>query len=139
MSKSHLLAAAAGAVVTSALAGGVAWATIPGDGGVIQGCYTKIGGILRVIDTAKAERCLGIEVPISWNQKGLKGDPGASGAPGVSPTVAQLQPGDPNCPAGGAAITDASGSTAYACTGADGADGADRARSGVPTPSTRSA
>jgi hypothetical protein len=103
---------------------------------VIQGCYTKIGGILRVIDTAKAERCLGIEVPISWNQKGLKGDPGASGAPGVSPTVAQLQPGDPNCPAGGAAITDASGSTAYACTGADGADGADRARSRVPTPST---
>lgn len=99
MSKSHLLAAA--------------------DGGVIQGCYTKIGGILRVIDSAKGERCLGIEVPISWNQKGLKGDPGANGAPGVSPTVAQLQPGDSNCPAGGAAITDAAGSTAYACNGAD--------------------
>jgi hypothetical protein len=123
MSKSHLLAAAAGAVVTSALAGGVAWATIPGDGGVIQGCYTKIGGILRVIDTAKGERCLGIEVPISWNQKGLKGDPGANGAPGVSPTVAQLQPGDSNCPAGGAAITAANGSTAYACNGTNGANG----------------
>ena len=51
-----------------ALAGGVAYATIPGDGGVIQGCYTKVGGIVRVIDTGKGQRCLDIEVPISWNQ-----------------------------------------------------------------------
>jgi hypothetical protein len=126
MSKSNLLAATIGAIVASALAGGVAWATIPGDGGVIQGCYTKVGGILRVIDTAKGERCLAIEQPISWNQKGLKGDPGANGAngaPGASPTVSQLEPGDSNCPAGGAAITDAAGSTAYVCGGAKGADG----------------
>lgn len=66
-----------------ALAGGVAWATIPGDGGVIQGCYTKIGGILRVIDTAKGQSChSALEVPISWNQKGVKGDAGAPGSPG---------------------------------------------------------
>ena len=126
MGKSHLLAAAAGAVAASALAGGVAWATIPGDGGVIQGCYTKVGGILRVVDAEKGQHCLGIEVPINWNQRGLKGDPGANGtngAPGASPTVSQLQPGDSNCPAGGAEITDAAGSTAYVCGGAKGADG----------------
>ena len=123
MSKSNLLAATIGAVVASALAGGVAWATIPGDGGVIQGCYTKVGGILRVIDTAKGERCFGIELPITWNQKGPKGDPGATGAggaAGMSPTVGQLQPGDPNCPAGGAAITAADGSTANVCNGTNG-------------------
>lgn len=117
MGKSHLLAAAAGAVAATALAGGVAWATIPGDGGVIQGCYTKVGGILRVVDADKGQHCLGIEAPIAWNQKGPKGDPGAAG---VSPTVAQLQPGDAGCPAGGAAITSADGSTAHVCNGTNG-------------------
>ena len=117
MGKSHLLAAAAGAVAASALAGGVAWATVPGDGGVIQGCYTKVGGILRVVDADKGQHCLGIEAPIAWNQKGPKGDPGAAG---VSPTVAQLQPGDAGCPAGGAAITGVDGSTAHVCNGTNG-------------------
>jgi hypothetical protein len=123
MKTRNLALALVAAVAAGAVAGGVAWATIPGDGGVIQGCYTKVGGILRVIDTAKGERCFGIELPITWNQKGPKGDPGAtgaSGAPGVSPTVAQLQPGDPTCPAGGAAITAADGSTANVCNGTNG-------------------
>jgi hypothetical protein len=35
----------------------------------------------------------------------------------------QLAAGDSNCPAGGAAITDAAGATAYVCNGRDGADG----------------
>ena len=82
MGKNHLLAAAAGAVAATALAGGVAWATIPGDGGVIQGCYTKVGGILRVVDADKGQHCLGIEAPIAWNQKGPKGDPGLRGPTG---------------------------------------------------------
>ena len=76
MGKSHLLAAAAGAVAASALAGGVAWATIPGDGGVIQGCYTKVGGILRVVDaekgsTASASKCR------STGTRGSEGRPGS--------------------------------------------------------------
>jgi hypothetical protein len=41
----------------------------------------------------------------------------------VSPTVTQLSQGDANCPTGGAALVDASGSTAYVCNGAAGADG----------------
>jgi len=77
-----VIAALLGGAIAIMLAGGVAWAAIPGDGGVIQGCYTKIGGILRVIDTAKGEHCLGIELPISWNQKGPPGKDGADGAPG---------------------------------------------------------
>jgi hypothetical protein len=37
--------------------------------------------------------------------------------------VTQLSHGDANCPTGGAALVDASGSTAYVCNGAAGADG----------------
>ncbi len=124
MKRRDLFAAVAGALAASALAGGVAWAAIPDGDGVISGCYGKVGGVLRVIDTSRNERCLnGLEVPINWNQKGLRGDPGANGANGVSPTVAQLDAGNANCPAGGAAITDSSGSTAYVCSGANGQDG----------------
>jgi hypothetical protein len=114
MNRRHsiVLAAASGGVATL-LVGGIAWAAIPGDGGVINACYGKVGGVVRVIDVAKGEKCVTtLEVPLSWNQKGQKGDPGlpgAAGAPGmngsngndgVSPTVLQLAPGDPNCPAG---------------------------------------
>lgn len=130
MKRRDLIAAAAGALAASALAGGVALAAIPDGGGVISGCYLKVGGILRVIDTSKNEKCLNsFEVPISWNQKGLRGDPGANGVNGVngtngvSPKVTQLDAGNANCPAGGAAITDANGSTAYVCGGANGRDG----------------
>ena len=41
----------------------------------------------------------------------------------MSPSVTSLAAGDPNCPAGGAALTDAAGATAYVCSGQDGADG----------------
>lgn len=135
MRATHLLAAVTGALV-AALGGGIAWAAIPGDGGTIHGCYTKVGGVVRVIDLAKGQQChAALENPITWNQKGPKGEqgptgpqgqPGAdgrSGADGVSPAVTQLAAGDPNCPAGGAAITDARGATAYVCSGANGTDG----------------
>ncbi len=39
--------------------------------------------------------------------------------------MAQLSHGDANCPAGGAAITDSTGSTAYVCSGQNGQAGAD--------------
>jgi hypothetical protein len=94
--------------------GGITWAAIPGDGGVINACYGKVGGVVRVIDLAKREKCVtGLELPLSWNQQGQKGDPGT---PGGSPAVVQLEANDANCPAGGAAITDAAGHTAYVCS-----------------------
>jgi Collagen triple helix repeat (20 copies) len=135
------MAATAAVLAASSLAGGIVWAAIPGADGTISGCYLKTGGILRVIDTAKGQKCLtNLEVPISWSQKGVKGDagvpgasgqpgangaPGAAGAPGIpgtsgtngsSPTVVQLSTGDTHCPAGGASITDAANSTAYVCS-----------------------
>jgi hypothetical protein len=137
MKKRDLLAALAGAAAVLALAGSVAWAAIPGPEGLIQGCYTKVGGIVRVIDTAKNERCLGIEVPISWNQKGQQGpagkdgangqpgQPGTNGTNGVSVTN-EPEPAGANCANGGSKFTATNGPT-YACNGRDGRDGKDGA------------
>jgi hypothetical protein len=116
MTKRDFVAAAAGALAASALAGGVAWAAIPDSSGVIQGCYNS-GGNLKVVSELP---CPHGYTSLPWNQQGPKGDPGLDG---VSPTVTQLSPGDANCPDGGAGLMDASGSTVYVCNGAAGADG----------------
>ena len=88
-----LKAAVLGAVVAAAIVGGVAWAAIPG-GGVIDGCYQKNSGNLRVIEGA-TDSCRNSEIAIAWNQtgpqgqqgpqgdKGDKGDPGATGPQGL--------------------------------------------------------
>ena len=79
----RLVPAMLGSALAATLFTTIAWATIPGDGGVIQGCYGKVGGVVRIVD--KASECSKtIEVPISWNQQGIRGLPGASGAPGPS-------------------------------------------------------
>ncbi|WP_191242656.1 hypothetical protein [Amycolatopsis deserti] len=61
-------------VVTGAVlaltAGGVAWASIPGDDGVIHACYAKNGGALRVSDTGS---CKSGEVALNWNNVGPAG------------------------------------------------------------------
>ena len=44
----------------AATAGGVAYATIPGSNGTINGCYEKRTGILRVIDAGAGAKCLSI-------------------------------------------------------------------------------
>jgi hypothetical protein len=124
------------AVAIFAVLGGIAYASIPDAAGVIHGCYRTSTddqkGQLRVVD--EPANCRSNEQPIEWNQRGAAGPPGPTGqdgadgedgADGVSPTVTQLAVGDVNCPAGGAAITDAAGTTAYACSGANGDDGAD--------------
>ena len=107
----------AGALVATVLAGGIAWAAIP-SAGVIDGCYQKIEGQLRVIDSASAS-CRDSEIAITWNGQGVKGDkgeqgePGRDGVDGTSVTVEQEAPGA-NCPAGGAKVTAANG-VAYVC------------------------
>ena len=123
MRKRDVLSAAAGAVVASVLAGGIAWAAIPGAGGVINGCYQKVEGQLRVIDP-DTESCNPSEVAISWNEQGVqgekgdRGDPGAAGRDGRDGIDATVEPEAPgaNCPAGGAKVTAASGVT-YVCNG----------------------
>jgi hypothetical protein len=132
MKRRELLAALIGAVAATALAGGVAWAAIPGEGGVYTACMLKNVGTVRLIDKSLPPASLmshckpALEVEVSWNrqgQQGLQGIQGPPGEDGVSPSVAQLAPGDTNCPAGGAAITDAVGATAYVCGGQDGEPG----------------
>jgi hypothetical protein len=58
--------------------GGVAWATIPDSGGVIQGCYNN-GGNLKVVSELPCPKGY---TSLPWNQQGPKGDPGTDG---VSP------------------------------------------------------
>jgi hypothetical protein len=48
MRRRHRLAAGAFAIATASLLGGIAWAAIPGDGGIVQGCYDS-GGNLKVL------------------------------------------------------------------------------------------
>jgi hypothetical protein len=115
-----LISAAAGAVAAFALAGGIAWAAIPG-AGAIKGCYQKNEGQLRVIDPG-TDTCRPSEVAIVWNQRGVrgeKGDKGEAGAPGndgrdgTSVTV-EPEAAGANCTGGGVKITSANG-VAYVC------------------------
>jgi hypothetical protein len=129
------LAAAAIGGLVCALAGGVAWATIPDGGGTVTGCFQKVRGTLRVIDGAN-EICSSSELPISWNQKGPKGDAGPQGLPGGPGPKGDRGPkGDPGeqggqGPAGPAGRDGADGPEGPAgppgkdgATGKDGTDG----------------
>jgi hypothetical protein len=113
-----LLSGAVGALIATALAGGLASAALPGAGGVINGCYQKVEGQLRVIDSA-SDSCRVSEVATSWNEQGVqggKGDPGApgrDGRDGTGVTVAS-EPAGVNCPTGGMKLTAANG-VAYLC------------------------
>lgn len=70
------------ALGTLAAIGGIAYAAIPGANGVINGCYSKQLGVLRVIDSAAGKTCTSLENPISWNSHGPAGPPGMQGPPG---------------------------------------------------------
>src|SRR5262249_24575393 len=95
---------AASSIAILAIAAGVAYATIPDSGGVIHGCYQKLNGQLRVINTSTGGACNNTsEVALDWNKTGATGPPGATG------------------PAGATGITGATGATGAA--GADGVSG----------------
>ena len=109
-------AAVLAAMLAVAAAVGIATGAIPDSSGKLTGCYGKVGGVLRVIDTERnpPQRCLtNLETQITWNQKGPAGLPGADGAPGPAGADgspgAQGEPG-PASTTGQAAVT-ASGTT----------------------------
>lgn len=81
-----------------ALAGGVAYATIPSNN-VIDACYTRSGGTLRVID-ATVTTCKASETSLAWNVQGPQGATGATGPQG---------PAGPAGPAGPQGPTGATG------------------------------
>jgi hypothetical protein len=164
MKKRDLIAALTGAAAALALAGSVAWAAIPQDGGVYTACMLKNIGTVRLIDKSLPpgnlmSRCKpALEVEISWNQrgpqglqgtqgaagppgeKGEKGDPGTAGASGTngadgtSATVTRKDPLVP-CQAGGVELTAANGTTVV-CDGPRGEQGppGERGLQGEPGP-----
>ena len=58
-------------------------AAIPDAQGVIHGCYAKSGGQLKVIDTAKGEKCPPGYTALDWNKQGIAGTNGTNGANGI--------------------------------------------------------
>jgi len=116
------LALGALAAAVLALAAGIAYAAIPDAGTkVFTACMLKNVGTIRLIDPALGTgtllgKCSSLEQQISWNQQGQAG---------ASPTVSQLGIGEGGCATGGAAITDAAGTTVSVCNGLNGQDGAD--------------
>lgn len=71
-------------VATFAVAGGIAFASIPDSAGVIHGCYRSAAGDaqgqLRVVEDPAG--CRGNETPIQWSEQGVVGPPGPAGPPG---------------------------------------------------------
>jgi len=82
-------------VAVFALAGGVAYATIPDGSGVYTACTLNHVGTIRLIDPSLPaanllSHCTALETKITWNQQGQpgpqgpKGNPGPQGPPGAS-------------------------------------------------------
>lgn len=87
MRKKHLIAAAVGTLLVAAVAGGVAYATIPSDTNVVTVCMLRNVGTVRLIDPSLPSnsllgRCTSLETQLSWNQKGQPGSPGLAGPAG---------------------------------------------------------
>ena len=59
---------------------GLAYAVGPGGAGIINGCYERSSGLLRVIDASG--ECRKSEAPIHWNQVGPVGPQGPQGERG---------------------------------------------------------
>jgi len=100
------IGAAAACMLT---AGGwiTAYASIPDSSGVINGCYTKASGSLRVIDTSVVSACRIGETPLDWSQTGPQGPQGPQGTQGpagpagathawAATSASVVAPSDPN-------------------------------------------
>jgi hypothetical protein len=97
-----------GAVV-GAVGGGAAFAAIPDSSGVINGCYQKNVGNLRVIDPSAGDSCRPSEIAISWSQTGPQGPPGPQGPKGDTGATGATGPAGPVGPAGPKGDTGATG------------------------------
>jgi len=104
-------------LVVGGAAVGIAYATIP-SGGLINGCYQKSSGALRVIGTnptVGGGACSPGEQALSWSQGGPTGPTGATGATGATGTTGATGP------TGATGETGATGATGE--TGPTGATG----------------
>ena len=65
-------------ILAGLAAGGIAYASIPDSSGVFHACYKKVGGQLRLVDSAS--QCNPSELATQWSQIGPSGpskEPGA--------------------------------------------------------------
>jgi hypothetical protein len=76
----------------------IAWAAIP-TANVIDACYTRSGGSLRVIDRT-VTNCAKNETSLAWNVQGVKGDTGAIGPAGPAGPAGSAGPQGPIGPQG---------------------------------------
>jgi hypothetical protein len=105
-------------VAAGAAAAAIAYAAIPGADGVIQGCYQRASGTLRVIGTnptVGGGTCSPGEQALNWNQIGRTGATGLTGATGPIGATGATGPG------GAAGAPGATGATGP--RGADGTNG----------------
>jgi Collagen triple helix repeat (20 copies) len=84
-----------------AVAGGVAYATIPTNN-VINACYDKQSGQTRIVDptTGTPKGCAKTENAIAWNVQGPKGDKGDTGPQGPAGPQGLAGPQGPAGPPG---------------------------------------
>src|SRR4029453_13732900 len=108
-------------VVVAAVGGGAALASIPDSSGVINGCYQKNVGNLRVIDSSAGDSCRPSEIAISWSQTGPQGPQGPQGPPGPQGPKGDTGPPGAPGPAGPAGPPGPKGDTG--ATGATGPAG----------------
>lgn len=73
------------------LLGGVALATIPSEEGILNACYAKPSGALRLVNDSPSD-CAADEAGVRWNQTGPAGPPGPAG-PSVAYQASQPRPG----------------------------------------------
>jgi hypothetical protein len=111
-----LLVLVLGAAVFGVVSG--VQAAIPDSSGVINGCYQKNVGNLRVIDPSAGDSCRPSEIAISWSQtgpqglqgpQGPKGDTGATGATGPQGPKGDTGATGPQGPKGDTGATGAPG------------------------------
>lgn len=70
-----------GALVVAVAVAASAWAAIP-SGNVIDACYNKSAGDLRVVDPAE-DQCRTSELSLAWNVQGPQGETGETGPQGL--------------------------------------------------------
>jgi hypothetical protein len=92
-------------------AAGMAVASIPGQGGVVSGCYSNSNGGLRVIDTEAGDACKTNETAIQWSQTGPQGIAGPQGPAGPAGDTGPAGPAGPAGPQGLQGPAGATGAT----------------------------
>src|SRR4051794_24567430 len=114
--------------LTAALGGG-AYAAIGADG-VLNGCFKKHGGALRLVNAGA--KCKSSEKSIAWNQQGPGGANGAQGAQGSAGSPGQNGSAGTNGTNGTNGTPGAPGSTVKAKASGSGSSGAENTPVTIP-------